>query len=748
MQSLLSSRNKSAILPLMLFVTILFTLSGLMAQTPFTTDDALRLKSLRIQAVTDDGRYVAATAGTRRGRLNVDHKQFGDPTYIAPRVVEVLIVDTETGRIQKPFRGEVQVRSFSWSPDGKMLAFFLLKNGKYTLQLFDPVNGKLRQVNPKTSRAISSSSPLEWYSDGSSLFIGLREDGWAEQSKAMFKEATVGPIVVYDASNPLLKWEEIRERSALQVIARVHIQNRRIEELLPEGRYRDIRLSKDNAWLLYLPYKPIKTDYSRKGGTEYVLNALSLKDSSLSMTLIDKTEKRLRLSWNDENTVFAWADSGHIFMQAIDDTAGINLTRGKIQNTDDDSSKVKFSMERFSPDGSVILTKSKKGYWIVDPQAESVQMVYEFPEEEEDRPRLNVQGWSNDGRYLYLSYSAKKKWERGMVQFDLEEKKMSALVKDTGLYTNWHVSKSGERFVYQFSDGNLPSEIFSATDLSTPKKLTDSNSWLTDKKITRTELVQYLDVDGNELNGILYYPVDYDPNKKYPLVCEIYETFFNNGFHTNMNLVANQGYFGFRPSVKLNEGYPGEAWMKGITTGINKLIDRGLVDPKKLGVHGTSYGGYAASLLITQTDRFAAAINISGKTNIISFLGDSPRIGTRNYAAAEVGQDRIGASLWDAPLKYLQHTAILYADRVKTPHLLLTGQDDWNVPMASTREMYYALRRLGKECIWVDYVNAGHGAGRAGNEAQFHDMWKRMFDFYKVQFEKADKKSDKDKKNG
>ena len=143
------------------------------------------------------------------------------------------------------------------------------------------------------------------------------------------------------------------------------------------------------------------------------------------------------------------------------------------------------------------------------------------------------------------------------------------------------------------------------------------------------------------------------------MVCEIYETFFDNGFNANMNIITNQGWFGLRPSVSLETGYPGESWIKGVTSVVNKLIERGLADPKKLGVQGTSYGGYAASLLITQTKRFAAAVNISGKVNIISFLADSPRIGTRNYSAAEVGQDRIGATLWEQPFKYLNHSAVL-----------------------------------------------------------------------------------------
>jgi dipeptidyl aminopeptidase/acylaminoacyl peptidase len=264
--------------------------------------------------------------------------------------------------------------------------------------------------------------------------------------------------------------------------------------------------------------------------------------------------------------------------------------------------------------------------------------------------------------------------------------------------------------------------------------LTSSNPELADVALARTELVDYLDVDGNTLYGILYYPVDYVPGQRYPLVAELYEDFFDNGFNENMNLIAAQGWFGFRPSVRFEEGYPGEAWLKAVPSAINKLIERGLVDGDKVGVYGQSYGGYATNLLITQTDRFAAAANVSGKVNMVSFLGDSPKITTRNYAAAEVGQDRIGATLWEQPHKYIEHSAVMFADRIDTPLLMLSGEGDWNVPATNQREMYYALRRLGKEVVWVNYTNGGHGAGRASTSEDFVDHWQRMFDWFAEHF--------------
>jgi dipeptidyl aminopeptidase/acylaminoacyl peptidase len=169
--------------------------------------------------------------------------------------------------------------------------------------------------------------------------------------------------------------------------------------------------------------------------------------------------------------------------------------------------------------------------------------------------------------------------------------------------------------------------------------------------------------------------------------------------------------------------------VKGVTSAANKLIEMGVADSSKLGVHGTSYGGYATNLLITQTRRFKAAINISGKVDMISFYTDSPRLGVRNVHAAEKSQDRLGATLWQQPQKYVQHSAVMFADRIETPLLIITGGQDHNVPAGNSREMYYALRRLGKEVTWVNYVNGGHGTPTT-NAEEFLDYHQRILGWY------------------
>jgi dipeptidyl aminopeptidase/acylaminoacyl peptidase len=337
--------------------------------------------------------------------------------------------------------------------------------------------------------------------------------------------------------------------------------------------------------------------------------------------------------------------------------------------------------------------------------------------------------FSLDGSRLYLTYGERDRWERGLMQIDVTTGAMTPLVKDSRLFSDFRMARDGRRFVFTSSDGNRPAELFTADAAFTAvRKLTDLNTWLAARALPKSELVSYRDTDGKVLHGVLRYPTDYEKGRRYPTVFELYETFFDNGFNARAAFLSNQGYAVFHPSVNLVVGRPGEAWVKGVTSAANKLIEMGVADPDRLGVHGTSYGGYATVLLLTQTDRFKAAINISGKVDMVSFYTDSPRLGVRNTHAPEKSQDRIGGTLWEYPERYLAHSAILAADRITTPLLCITGDQDPNVPASQSREIYYALRRLGKEVEWVRYVNGAHRPPSNAREAV--DFEQRILRWY------------------
>ena len=704
----------------------------------FTPNTALDVMSGSIADVTSDGRWLAVTVQSRRDRTDVDHMRFGDPTYVSPASTRVLLIETTSGDQEWLFGDPVQVRGLTWSPDDTQLGYFLMVGGQYQLRMYNIESGNTRSVSLGTTKEISSNSPLIWAPDGSSVLLSLRPEAWAEEARQAFAVMTSGPVVVQDSRNDFLAWDRVRNLASRQVAALVSVSSGSVEEILPEADVQGLRFGESGDFVTYTAVKPQKTAYERNEGTEYEILKLVL-DGSAPESIVASSERRTNPNWNKAGDAFVYSEEGNVFLRKLEEDSTTNLTeqhRGSV--SEDDSTKMSFSPMRWSPDDQNILMSSQTGWHILSPDDGGLELVLPLEEDEESRPSRSVQSWSEDGRYIYFTYSASDEWQRGLKRLDLQSGVIETMMLDENLYRSFNFSDDGGTVIYRMSDGNRPDEIWAASEnFSERKQLTDLNSQLADLPLSKTELIEYLDIDGNTLYGILYYPVGYEPGRKYPLVAEIYEQFFDNGYNENMNLITAQGWFGFRPSVRFEEGFPGEAWLKAVPSAINKLVDRGIVDNDKIGVYGQSYGGYAVNLLITQTDRFAAAANVSGKVNMISFLGDSPRITTRNYRAAEIGQDRIGATLWEQPQKYIEHSAIMFADRINTPLLMLSGEGDWNVPATNQREMYYALRRLGKEVVWVNYMSGGHGAGRASSAEDFVDHWERMFDWFREYFDEG-----------
>lgn len=700
-----------------------------------TTRLALDVATPAVAAMNDDGTRVVVTARTRRGRLDVDHQRFGDPTYVAPSMVQAMIIETASGERTWLHEEAAQVSDFTWSPEGSHLAYFLYDGERFRLRIHDAESGDTREVTPRTAKAVASSSFLLWSPDGDELLLTLRPEGWAEQARDAFYSMTEAPIIVQDSRNDFLAWDRVRNMANEQITALVSVDDGTVRELITDVVPADVGFSPDGTRITYQTAERTKTSYTRRDGTDYGLYLLELGGEPVE--LIAPSEERVNVEWNEARDAYAYSDEGAVHVRALDDDEPRDVTEG-LRLMDGDTTEVNFSVDRWSADGEQLLLTSSEGWHVLDIDDAELNTVLTQEEDEDERPRRGVELWTDDGSTIYYTYSAPDRWERGLRRLDVASGRVDDVLVDSELYRDWTLTDDGLTRVYTKSDGDRPADVFVQRSGSIDEvRLTDLNPQLEDVALSRTELIEYLDVDGNTLYGILYYPVDYDPAETYPLVVEIYERFFDNGYNENMNLVTAQGWFGLRPSVEFEEGYPGEAWLKAVPNAVNSLIARGLIDAEKVGVYGQSYGGYAANLLIAQTDRFAAAANVSGKVNMISFLGDSPKITTRNYGAAEVGQDRIGATLWEQPHKYIEHSAVMFADRIETPLLMLSGEGDWNVPATNQREMYYALRRLGKDVVWVHYTAGGHGAGRASTEADFHDHWQRMFDWFAEHFGEA-----------
>jgi dipeptidyl aminopeptidase/acylaminoacyl peptidase len=395
----------------------------------------------------------------------------------------------------------------------------------------------------------------------------------------------------------------------------------------------------------------------------------------------------------------------------------------------DRRARTRLTLLRVADAGDAVLAQDAAALWLVDTAGARTRIATLPDSADAASPRPTVLEWSHDGRWVYLALNARDRYDRAVARWDRQTGELRTLVRDGRLRSALQLSRDGSTLLWNQAEPNRPADLWVAdAALAAPRRLLEANAWLTEGRVARTELFRYVDADGAPQWGVLFHPMGV-PAGPAPTVFIPYEDFFDDGYDAMANFLASRGYAVVKPSVSFETGFPGEAWAKGVTAAANALVARGLADSARLGVHGTSYGGYATNLLITQTKRFKAAINISGKVDIISFYTDSPRLGNRNTHAAEKSQDRLGATLWQQPQKYWAHSAVLYADRIETPLLLMTGGEDHNVPAQNTREMYYALRRLGKPVVWVNYADGGHGIPMT-TEAEFTDWHQRIAGWY------------------
>ncbi len=736
----------------MVSAALVVTAASVTAQptaSPFTAEDMLKVTTFTLLDQADDGSRVAVSARTAWDNPETDHRRSGDPTYLPPSRVTLLVIDTRNGTTQRPFAGLASVRRAAWSHDGVRLAILTAEEsgGVPAARLFvwDTVRATLTEIPRRPGQPIAVNTGLEWSPDGTTLVVTLRDAGQDRDAQARFKALTEGPIIEHTSSEPFLEWDALNRTTRERELVELDVRSGRVSPLLPRTRITSYDLAHDGTFLTFQQDVTAKTNYDVIGGTENDVMLLGRGATPRRLARGDDLVD-VRLQWSDDGRWFAYAKKGEVFVQRVNDEKPRSLTPRPPANEEGRETPAapasgagakkeepeSFTVGPFSPDASTLLVTSKKGWYAISVADATRTLFLTLDEDEEKNPRLSALQWSPDGKGVYATFGERSRWERGLVRIDVATKQVGTVVKDTGLYSNVQISRDGSTAVFTRSDGNAPAEVFALrladAGRTVPRQLTSLNDWVSARALPTSELVAYRDADGKPLYGVLRYPVNYVKGQRYPTVFEIYETFFDNGFNGRAAFLASHGYAVFHPSVNLVVGRPGESWLKGVTAAANELIARGVADPARLGVHGTSYGGYATVLLITQTDRFKAAINISGKVNMVSFYTDSPRFGVRNTHAPEKSQDRIGGTLWEYPERYLEHSAILQADRIKTPLLCITGDQDPNVPASQSREIYYALRRLGKEVAWVRYVNGGHRP--PNSNAESIDFEQRVLAWY------------------
>jgi len=255
------------------------------------------------------------------------------------------------------------------------------------------------------------------------------------------------------------------------------------------------------------------------------------------------------------------------------------------------------------------------------------------------------------------------------------------------------------------------------------------------------ELVEWTSVDGEPLQGVLFKPENFSPRKTYPMMTYFYER-SSDGLHQhrapepyrsiiNITFYVSRGYVVFMPDIPYTEGYPGNSAMNAVIPGVLHVLERGFVDPERLGVQGHSWGGYQIAYMVTRTNLFAAAEAGAPVSNMTSAYGGIRwGSGMSRQFQYEKTQSRIGGTLWDAQHRYIENSPVFWADRVETPLLMMHNDEDGAVPWEQGIEMYMALRRNDKPAWLVNYNGEPHNLTKRQNRVDWAKRMQQFFDHY------------------
>jgi dipeptidyl aminopeptidase/acylaminoacyl peptidase len=253
------------------------------------------------------------------------------------------------------------------------------------------------------------------------------------------------------------------------------------------------------------------------------------------------------------------------------------------------------------------------------------------------------------------------------------------------------------------------------------------------------KLIDYVGLNSKPLQAALFLPANYQPGQRYPTVVYIYEK-LSDGLHQyqppstggfNKSIYTSNGYAVLMPDIKYQLNDPGTSAVKCIMPALDAAIANGVVDANRVGLHGHSWGGYQTAFLVTQTDRFKAAIAGAALTDLVSMYSSIYwNAGIANQPIFESSQGRFTGGYWEQQEAYIRNSPVYHAQNVKTPLLLLHNDKDGAVDFTQGVEYFNTLRRLQKPVVMLQYKGENHGLAKTENRKDYAVRMREFFDHH------------------
>ena len=339
--------------------------------------------------------------------------------------------------------------------------------------------------------------------------------------------------------------------------------------------------------------------------------------------------------------------------------------------------------------------------------------------------------YSSNGRDIYFRLE-----DSGMNHFARVRARGGDIVREVSDEVSVRdFTRSGGSAVLAMTNADTPTELYNYDDGKLTRLTFLSDESLASVARAEVEKFRFNSADSTPVEAFLVKPIGYQAGTRYPTILWLHggpASQFSFGYNDTAQLFAANGYAVIMPNPRGSTGYGSEfahgtvaAWGENdfddVMAAVDYGIEIGVVDSQRIGVGGWSYGGILTNYVITQTQRFKAAMS-----------GASLGLVTSNY-----GHDQYQLMYelefglpWENPQLWAELSPFNKVQNITTPTLWMGGEVDWNVPINNSEQMYIAMKRLGQETQLVVYPDEHHGIRRPSFQKDRFERWIRWYDQY------------------
>lgn len=394
-----------------------------------------------------------------------------------------------------------------------------------------------------------------------------------------------------------------------------------------------------------------------------------------------------------------------------------------------------------------VLIQDRFDFWQIDPRMDSkprnISKAYgrknriRFTYEKMDRENIFV-----ENEMLLKGYNENDK-SYGVYRMTPGDRDIpQKLVHSDHNYLGIAKAKNADRLVWRRgSFVEYPNLWTGNMEMGKARQLSDANPQQAEYNWGTVEHMSWKD-GKTDREALVVKPEDFAPNKKYPLLIYFYELSSQrkNNYYSpspsrstiNWAMYASNGYMILVPDIRYKTGQPGPDALEAIDASVDQLIEScGCVDEANMGLQGQSWGGYQVAYIVTQTDRYKAAMAGAPVSNMTSAYGGIRwGSGYSRMFQYEKTQSRLGTTLWEDPDRYINNSPLFFAPNVKTPLLMMHNDTDGAVPWYQGIEFFVALRRLEKPVWMLVYNGEQHNLTKWPNRVDLSIRMQQFFDHH------------------